>query len=57
MIAAAPGGEDGTVLAEVRDLRRYLLMAEAEMIEQGAIVFRTDRPGSPEDGGHHANQP
>jgi hypothetical protein len=26
-----PGGEDGTVLAVVRDLRRYLLLVEAEM--------------------------
>ena len=27
-----PSGEDGTVLAEVRDLRRYLLLVEAEMM-------------------------
>jgi hypothetical protein len=27
-----PGGEDGTVLACLRDLRRYLLLIEAEMI-------------------------
>lgn len=41
-IAAArdPGtqGLDGTVLAEVRDLRRYFLLVEAEMVERGAVV-------------------
>lgn len=36
-IAARPGGEDGTVLAVVRDLRRYLLLVEAEMVSQGAV--------------------
>lgn len=30
-------GEDGTVLAEVRDLRRYLLLCEAEMVERGVV--------------------
>lgn len=30
-------GEDGTVLAEVRDLRRYLALVEAEMIARGAV--------------------
>lgn len=30
-------GNDGTVLAEVRDLRRYLLLVEAEMVERGAV--------------------
>lgn len=30
-------GQDGTVLAEIRDLRRYLLMVEAEMVWQDAI--------------------
>lgn len=30
-------GQDGTILAEVRDLRRYLALVEAEMIEQGAV--------------------
>lgn len=30
-ISSGPKGEDGTVLAEVRDLRRYLLLVEAEM--------------------------
>jgi hypothetical protein len=30
-------GSDGTVLAEVRDLRRYLLLVEAEMVARGAV--------------------
>ena len=34
-------GADGTVLAEVRDLRRYLLLVEAEMMERGAVVSST----------------
>jgi hypothetical protein len=29
-----PSGEDGTVLAVVRDLRRYLLLVEAEMVSR-----------------------
>lgn len=32
-----PGGEDGTVLASVRDLRRYLMLVEAEMIARGVV--------------------
>lgn len=32
----APGG-DGTVLAEIRDLRRYLALAEAEMMSRGVV--------------------
>lgn len=36
-IAADPSGADGTVLAEVRDLRRYLMLVEAEMIARGAV--------------------
>lgn len=31
-IEGDPGGGDGSVLAEVRDLRRYLLLVEAEMV-------------------------
>lgn len=30
-------GSDGTILAEVRDLRRYLLLVEAKMMEEGAV--------------------
>lgn len=59
-ILAAPHGTDGSVLAEVRDLRRYLILVEAEMVARG-IVFveeiqrEINYPGTPEDGGHHAN--
>jgi hypothetical protein len=38
-IEHAPGGEDGTVLAEIRDLRRYLLLVEAEMISRGSVFL------------------
>lgn len=31
-------GADGTVLAEVRDLRRYLLLVEAEMVARGHVM-------------------
>lgn len=30
-------GADGTTIAEIRDLRRYLLLVEAEMIARGAV--------------------
>lgn len=40
---AAPPGEDGTVLAEIRDLRRYLLLVEAEMMAQGVIGDQVSR--------------
>lgn len=33
-----PQGSDGTVLAEVRDLRRYLLLVEAEMMARGVVA-------------------
>jgi hypothetical protein len=32
-----PRGEDGSALAEIRDLRRYLLLVEAEMVERGVV--------------------
>jgi hypothetical protein len=32
-----PSGKDGTVLSEIRDLRRYLLMVEAEMMSRGVV--------------------
>lgn len=62
-IADNPSGDDSTVLAEIRDLRRYLLLVEAEMVARGSVkynyVHEEDRylPGTPEDGGHHARQP
>jgi hypothetical protein len=43
-------GEDGTVLAEIRDLRCYLLLVEAE------YLARMSHMGSPEDGSHHARE-
>jgi hypothetical protein len=64
-IENSDGDGDGTPLAEVRDLRRYLLLVEAEITarsvrEQMMHVERTipkfDRPGTPEDGGQHAQQ-
>jgi hypothetical protein len=39
-------GSDGTVLAEVRDLRRYLLLVEAEMQARGAVEFAVVRPSA-----------
>jgi len=36
-IRANPGGEDGTVLAIVRDARRYFMLVEAEMIAEGVV--------------------
>lgn len=32
-----PSGNDATVLSEIRDLRRYLCMVEAEMISKGVV--------------------
>jgi hypothetical protein len=57
-----PSGSDGTILAEVRDLRRYLLLVEAEMVAQGVLDLDHKhhyqeeiwRAGTPEDGGQHA---
>jgi hypothetical protein len=37
MIRRDPTGKDGSVLAEIRDLRRYLLLVEAEMISRGVV--------------------
>lgn len=36
-IAELPDGPDGTVLAEIRDLRRYLLLVESEMAARGKL--------------------
>lgn len=60
-------GPDGSLIACVRDLRRYLLLLEAEMIDRynkkiqthdwgGKVKEATPegfQPGTPEDGGHH----
>lgn len=40
-----PNGEDGTVLAALRDLRRYALLIEAEMISRGVVEPELE-PGS-----------
>lgn len=45
-IGLRPKGEDGTVLACIRDLRRYLLLVEAEMIAEGVIENEETDPGS-----------
>ena len=37
LLTADPSGADGTPLAEVRDLRRYLLLVEAEMMARGVV--------------------
>src|SRR5215831_12658161 len=51
-------GADGTPLAEIRDLRRYLLLVEAELqarsFKTPAMAALGSDPGTPEDGGHHA---
>lgn len=36
-IQAEPSGKDGTVLAVIRDLRRYLILIEAEMVARGVV--------------------
>jgi hypothetical protein len=43
-IEEAPSGEDGTVLAEVRDLRRYLLLVESEMVARGVVATEKSEP-------------
>jgi hypothetical protein len=40
-IADKPTGDDGTVLACVRDLRRYLLLIEAEMVSRGSVLIES----------------
>lgn len=47
-IMADPSGQDGSVLASLRDLRRYLLLVEAEMVAQG-VVSAQDGAGAAED--------
>lgn len=36
-------GKDGTVLAEVRDLRRYLMLVEAEMMARDVVTSASER--------------
>lgn len=56
-------GADGSVLAEIRDLRCYLTLVEAHMrgvqvqaqrTKAGGAAEPIPPPGTPEDGGHHA---
>lgn len=55
-------GADGTALAEIRDLRRYLMLIESEIATRGKLNYRlplstfkleVSAPGTPENGGHH----
>lgn len=62
-VADGPGGEDGTALASIRDLRNYLVLVEAEMVAQGVVSDPSSlqagvlsRQGTPEDGAHHSRQ-
>ena len=52
-----PTGQDGCVLAEVRDLRRYLLLVEAEMYARGVfnVKERVDRTGQDHPYGYDPN--
>ena len=49
-------GADGSALAEVRDLRRYLLLVEAEIVARHKLPTQDDLfiSGTPDDGGQHA---
>lgn len=40
-------GDDGTVLAEIRDLRRYLLLIESEMVARGIVAHPAEAGGHP----------
>lgn len=42
-------GKDGTVIAEIRDLRRYLLLVEAELVARGIVPLKNEDP-APEEG-------
>lgn len=55
-IMTQPGGEDGSVLAEIRDLRRYLLLVEAEMVERGTVKTATPPPVPLDDSNKHAER-
>lgn len=44
-ISENSSGDDGSVLAEIRDLRRYLLLVEAEMISEGQVPLPVDERG------------
>jgi hypothetical protein len=50
-IAEKPDGEDGSVLACMRDLRRYFLLIEGEMVARGAIKQKFEKPRTPVQAG------
>lgn len=63
-IEEKPDGADGTVLACLRDLRRYFILVEAEMMARGVVKPErlptpkkdpASRPGTPDDGGQHSS--
>lgn len=64
-IREEPSGNDGTVLAVIRDLRRYLMLVEAEMMARQVVKpeiveklvprMEEQKPYTPEDGGQHAS--
>lgn len=63
VLDAVGDGTDGTPLAEIRDLRRYLLLVEAEILhnsewhkETVSQKVRGTLIATPEDGGQHARQ-
>lgn len=55
-IKVDPSGKDGTVLAEIRDLRQYLLLVEAEMMSRGLVAKpgANAKPAPLEAGNRHA---
>ena len=64
-VAEDMSGADGSALAELRDLRQYLMLIEAEMLWQADLKLRVPldgvtpfpeqfKSGTPEDGSHHA---
>jgi hypothetical protein len=57
MIEDEPSGNDGTLLAEIRDLRRYLILVEAEMMARGVVEsMRGTMVDVKEDSNKHAFQ-
>lgn len=57
-IEARRNGDDGTVLAEIRDLRRYLVLVEAEMMARGVVCCaeKSHEQTPREDSNRHAFQ-
>jgi hypothetical protein len=55
-IEERPGGEDGTVLAVIRDLRRYLILVEAEMVSRGVVQHERETAASYQSPRHDVYQ-